>query len=108
MITDDEIERVITYLRDNAVKAAKCKAERLYLEDYCRVLKSNIMREHLSDSVAAQERDAYADVRYSDHLLALRAAIEEDEKMTYLRKVAEAKIEAWRTMCSNNRVSGKV
>ena len=108
MITDEDIEKVIIYLRDNAIKSAKCKAERLYLEDYCRVLKSNIMREHLSDSVAAQERDAYADERYSDHLLALKIAIEEDEKMTFLRKAAEAKLEAWRTMCSNNRTLGKV
>ncbi len=103
MITDEEAERAVDWLVHNASKAAKAKAERLYLDDYTRVIKSNIMRENLDNSVNAQERDAYADPRYNDHLLALKIAIEEDEKMMFLRKAAEAKISAWQTMCSNQR-----
>lgn len=103
MITDEEIEKAVDWLAYNAVKAAKCRAERLYLEDYTRVLKAIIMNEHPDLAVNAQEREAYSDDRYKEHLLALRIAIDEDEKNFFLRNAAETKIKSWQTMCSNNR-----
>jgi uncharacterized protein YchJ len=107
MITEADVERAVAYLRDTAEPAAKARAERLYLDDYSRVLKATIMSEHLAEPVNAQERHAYSDMRYRNHLEALRLAIFEDEKSRFLRAAAEAKIEAWRTMESTRRAEGK-
>lgn len=103
MINDDEVEKAVDYLRDNARKAAQAKADRLYMEEYRKSVKSQIMREHLSQPLGAQEREAYADPRYKTHLEALRTAIEGDEYHRWMLAAAEAKIEAWRTQSSNNR-----
>ena len=44
MITDLEIEKAVDYLRDNATKAAQARANRIYLEEYRKTIKAEIMR----------------------------------------------------------------
>lgn len=107
MIKDEDIDRALAYLRDTAESAAKMRAARLYLEDYSRVLKATIMSEHLAEPVNAQERYAYADIRYKNHLEALKVAIFEDEKHRFLRDAADAKIRAWQTMSATQRAEGR-
>ena len=70
-----------------------------------RVPVPSIHHTHASLPVAAQEREALADERYLDHLSALRIAVEDDEKMRWLKAAAEAKIEAWRTQAANQRIN---
>ena len=103
MITDEQVEAAVDYLRDSADSCAKKRAERLYLDEYTRALKSLIMSEHLAETLGAQERFAYSDLRYRNHLEALKVAIWEDEKGRFLRDAAETKIRAWQTMSSNQR-----
>ena len=103
MISDSDIEKAIDWLRDTAESCAKRRAERLYLEDFTRSLKAEIMSQHLAEPLGAQERYAYSDIRYRNHLEALKLAIYEDEKGRFLRDAAAAKIEAWRTQQANER-----
>ena len=103
MISDEQIEAAVDYLRDSAEACAKKRAERLYLEDFTRSLKAEIMSQHLAEALGAQERYAYSDLRYRNHLEALKLAIWEDEKGRFLRDAAETKIRAWQTMSSNQR-----
>jgi hypothetical protein len=106
-ITESEVDRALDYLRDNADAAAKARAERIYVEEFRKTVKSQIMKEHNALPLAAQEREAYADVRYIEHLDALRSAVFADEKHRFLLAAASAKIEAWRTQSSNER-AGKL
>jgi hypothetical protein len=55
------------------------------------------MAEHLAEPVNAQERYAFCDLRYKNHLEALKIAVYEDEKARYLREAAAVKIEVYRT-----------
>ena len=103
LITDEDVDKAVNYLRDTAEEAAKNKAERIYLEEFRKSLKAMIMKDHLDLSVSAQEREAYASPVYIQHLESLKIAIERDEKQRFLRVAADVKIEAWRTMCSNLR-----
>lgn len=103
MIPDEDIEKAIDYLRDSSSKAAKARAERIYLDEYCKPLKALVMRENTSESIGAQEARAYADTRYKQHLEALRAAIEADEYVRFMRDAADAKIRAWQTMRATER-----
>jgi hypothetical protein len=102
-ITDDEIDKALDYLRDNARDAAQAKANRVYVEEFRKVLKAQLMKEHGALSAVLQEREAYSDPRYVQHLEAIREAVLEDEGHRFLRGAAEAKIEAWRTQSSNTR-----
>jgi len=61
------------------------------LENTKNVMKAMVMSEHLAEPVNAQERFAYADMRYKNHLEGLKVAIYEDEKFSNLRAAAEAK-----------------
>lgn len=108
MISDDDIEKALDYLRDNASKAAKAKAERIYMEEYRKTVKAQIMRENDDRALGAQEAIAYADARYTQHLKAMREAIEADEYHRWMLVAAEAKIEAWRSQQANQRAMGKV
>jgi hypothetical protein len=103
MISENEVQKAVDWLRDNAEEAAKRKAERIYLEEFRKSLKAIIMKENITATVSAQERDAYADPRYIAHLETMRMAIKADEKIKFMRVAAEAKIEAWRSMNANYR-----
>jgi hypothetical protein len=108
VITQDDVERAIDYLRDSAVKASKARAEFGYVAEYRKVIKAQIMRENDDKPLGAQEAIAYADPRYTSHLKAIREAEEAAEYHRFMRVAAEAKIEAWRTQCSNERSLGKM
>lgn len=102
-IKDEEIDRALDYLRDNADAAAKARAERVYVEEYRKTIKAKIMKEHDGKSAVIQEREAYADARYVEHLDAIRQAVANDERHRFLLSAADAKIQAWRTQCATER-----
>lgn len=108
MISDTEIQRALDYLRDNAEEAAKARAERVYVEEYRKSLKAQLMKEADAKSVAAQEVEAYAHPRYLQHLEAIRQAVEADEKHRFMLSAAGAKIDAWRTEKSFSKSMGKL
>lgn len=103
MITDEQVEAALEYLRTNAPKAAKAKAERVYLEEFRKTIKSNVMKLHLDMPLAAQEREAYASADYRQHLEALKEAIQADELNRWGMVAAQAVIDAWRTENANRR-----
>ena len=108
MIPEQDIEQACDFLRDNAEAAAKARAYRLYLEEFRKSLKAQIMKEHIKLPVSAQEREAYADPRYLKHLEALETAIHEDERLRFLRGAALAKVDCWRTQEANRRGMDRV
>lgn len=108
MISDNDIERAVSFLATNARKAAKARAERAYVEEYRKTVKAQLMKEHANEPLGAQERDAYADPRYIQHLEAIKEAVEADEYNRWMMAAAEAKIEAWRSQQANQRALGKI
>ena len=103
MITEEEVDKALHWLTDSAQECARRRAERLYLEDFTRSLKAEIMSSHLAEPLGAQERFAYSDIRYRNHLAALKIAIYEDERGRFLREAAVVKLEVYRTQCANDR-----
>lgn len=108
MISDEDIEKALDYLRDQADVAAKAIAESWYMQDYRKVVKAEEMGKSNVEAVNAQERFAYSTDAYKEHIVATMTAIEKAEKAKFLIKAAEAKIEAWRTQQSNQRAMGKI
>jgi hypothetical protein len=104
MIDETEIERAVNWLAKAAEKAAAAAANRRYMEEYRKTLKSQLMAERVDSPLSAQERDAYADARYVEHLDALREAVQVDEKFRWLRVAAETKISVWQSQTRAARV----
>lgn len=103
MITDQDVEKALDWMRDNSNKAAMARANRAYLEEFRKVLKGQIMRENTGIALGAQEAAAYADERYLMHLAGYKEAVLEDERLRFMFSAAEAKINAWQTQSANNR-----
>ena len=107
MITDTEAEKALDYIRDNATKAAQARANRIYVEEYRKTIKAQLMKESMKESadlpLGAQEREAYSDVKYVQHLNAIREAVEQDEYFRWMLTAAEAKLKCWQTQSANNR-----
>ena len=108
MIREVDIEAACDFLREGAEDAAQARADRVYLEEFRKSLKAQIMAEHAEKPIGAQEREAYSDQRYLDHLDAIRIAVHNDEKARFLRQAALAKIESWRTQEANRRGMDRV
>ena len=98
MISQKDIEKALDFLRDSATDAAQNRANRVYVEDYLKVVKANIMASHADKPVNAQEREAYIHLDYLSHLEAIKEAVYEDEKLRFLIDAAKAKISAWQTI----------
>src|SRR5262245_19373789 len=96
-ISDEEIDKALNFLRDNAREAAQARADRIYVTEYRKYLKATLMKEHGELSAVLQEREAYSDPRYLSHLEAIREAVRADAQHEFLKVAAEAKIDAWRT-----------
>lgn len=103
MITESDAEKALDYLRDNASKTAAARANRIFVEEYRKTIKAKIMKEHGSLPLGAQEREAYSDERYIQHLEAIREAVEADEHHKWMMEAASAKISAWQTQSRNSR-----
>lgn len=106
MITDDEAEKAVDFLRDNAIEAAQARADRIYVEQFRKTVKAQLMKEFEQKGFAsgiAQEREAYADPRYMEQLDAIQEAVFRDEKCRFLREAEMARFEAWRTFSKNQR-----
>lgn len=101
----------LNWIRDNAPAYAKAKAERIYLEEYRKTKKALLMQKAERNghkAANAQEREAYADEDYQQHLVALGAAVEEEERLRWLMVAAQARIEAWRTISASQRAEARV
>lgn len=108
IVTDEDVEKALDRLRFQAGNAARAKAERIYLEEFRKSIKANIMQRHLDMPVSAQEREAYGSEEYKKHLLVMRDAIEKDELCRWQMVAAQAVIESWRTLSANQRTESKL
>jgi hypothetical protein len=108
MITDEQVEDALNYLRDSAKAAAVARAQAKTLEKYLGVVEAQQKVLHGTKSNAAAQDVARSSPEYNQALEGWGEAVRRDGEFTMLREAASSRIEAWRTMCSNARAEGKV
>lgn len=91
-------ELALAFIQKNASEFAEAKGKRIYLENFLKTVKAQQMNESDSSSLGARETDAYASQQYIDTCLALRQAVEQEERLKWLLTAAQAKIEVWKTI----------
>jgi hypothetical protein len=108
VISDDDIEKAVDYLRSSAREAAQARAEALYLEGHLKALKASLKVRSKAGSNAAQEDEALASDDYRTALEGYKVAVEMDAFHKFKREAAVAMIDAWRTQQSNLRAEGRI
>jgi len=103
LITDEQVEAALDYLRDTAKPAAVAKAQSRTLEKYLGVVEAQQKAKASGRSNAAAQDEARASPEYKEALTAWEEAVRRDAEFTMLREAAAARIEAWRTQSSNMR-----
>jgi hypothetical protein len=93
----NEPTRAIQFLIDTAPLYAKAKADRMYLEEFRKSMKAQLMSKSGIDVLGKQETYAYAHPAYIEILEGIREAVEIEEKHRWLMTAAQARIEVWRT-----------
>ena len=88
---------------ENAPKLAAAKANRVYMEEFRKTLKAQLMKDCGESSVGAQEREAYASDIYVGHLKGLQAAVEAEETLRWQMVTDQAAVEVWRSQEASNR-----
>ena len=89
-------QRAIKYMVETAPLFAKAKADRVFVENFLRTVKSRLMNEE-TGTLGHKEAYAYAHPDYIAQLEALRVATEEEERLKYMLAAAQARIEVWKT-----------
>lgn len=102
MITDDQAEKAVDYLRDKSGEYAQAKAERAYLEQF-RKSKKAILMNQVEGPEHVKAAYAYAHHEYLEVLEGYRAAVEQEESLKWMLTAAQTKFECWRTQQANNR-----
>jgi hypothetical protein len=106
----EEIERPLTFIRDNAGKYASAKADRVYLEQFRKSKKAILVVEAEKagiKTVADREAYAYSHPDYLGLLDGLRVAVEVEEKLRVLIDVARLKINLYQTQQADSRAERK-
>lgn len=105
MITQEQAEAASEWIRDNAVKFAQAKANRVYLDEFRKSKKAILYQQAPDGSIADRENWAYSRSGYLELLDGLRAAVETEEKLRWQMEAARLRIEMWRTMEASSRKS---
>ena len=108
MITDEQIEGALDYLRDSAKHAAIARSNAKTLEKYLGVVEAEQKALQRGLSNAAAQDSARASPEYKTALEGWREAVRQDSEYTMLREAASARIEAWRSMSANNRTMERI
>lgn len=105
-IPDAQLERRLSSLRQLIGDYAQAKRNRVYLEQFRKVKKAQLMRVAESNGVnalAAQEREAYSHSEYLEVINGLAEATEAEAQAWWLLQMEEWKFEAWRTRMASER-----
>jgi hypothetical protein len=103
--TEQDAEKAVQWLIENATAIADARSERWKAEEMLKPTKALIMAMHADKPVNAQEREALSDPRYLKAIDDAAAAVEADEKYRALSKAAEMKVDVWRSMQANLRAT---
>jgi hypothetical protein len=96
-------QKALDSMHKTGPQLAEARAERVYLEEYRKSLKALLMKSSVQQSAVMQEREAYADAQYLEHLKALRIAVEKEEALRWRMVTSQTAIEVWRTMEASHR-----
>jgi len=93
----------IDYIIKNSAAHAQAKGNRVYIEQYRKTVKAQLMAQSTAKTVSERETDAYGHAEYAALLDGLKEAVIQEEKLKFLLIAAQLRVDVWRTNQANNR-----
>ena len=101
------IEKLFADWRDSAMECAAAKGEMIYLTEFRKSKKAILMGDYERKNPGCPqwraEQYAYSHEDYVALLLGLKASVEKYEELRIRQKVAEERVNVWRTKQANSR-----
>lgn len=105
-ISDDRLQKALTYLATTDAEAARAKALVEGLSEQRKTVKA-ILFQAAQGSNQVREAEAYASEEYTAHINKLTAAVERFETLRNKRLTESLIVEVWRS-CNANRRNGNI
>lgn len=102
MVTEDQVQRAVDYLRNTAEEYGKACGRLAYLDGNLRRVKSLEMLE-AKGTLGEREAQAYASQAYKEALEQLEEATATRETLRAMRDAAQARFEQWRSEGASRR-----
>ena len=99
--------KALEFILKESGNYAKHRAERKHIEQYLRTKRAQLYQQAPDGTVADREAYAYGHPEYESLLEGLKAAVEEEERLGWLLRAAEHRIEIWRSIEATNRFIDK-
>ena len=113
-MSEEITEQHMHKLRELGEKHAKAKGQLSLLDHNRKILLSTLMKEKMIssnsgklESVNAQEREARADQRYTDHIKALSIAVQNEAELSFQITIVRINFETWKTKMINQMKEAK-
>ena len=103
IVTEEEVDRALAFLRDSAIAVGAARATLIKAEHMVKHVEALMMLASEEKSVEARKADAKTTDKWVEAVEAEAAAAGEWETLKALREAASAKIEAWRSESANYR-----
>ena len=103
IVSDDELEKALDFLRDSAAAIGAARAEMIRCSHMVKVTKALETKRYNHLPVTRAEVEALASDEYLDALTNDAIAAGEFEKLRALREAAAMRIQAWQTESANYR-----
>lgn len=109
MISESDIDKAVSYLRDSSQEAAQARANVRHIDKFLETKAAQIAARMMEKgmSAAAAKLTCKADPEYIELLEGYKVAVEVDAYHAHKREAADTAIRAWQTMCSNARTEGR-
>lgn len=107
MVTDDDVDKALDYLRSSASEAAQARANVKHLAEFLHVKEAQIIKAMPGVSATAAKQTAKAHEDYIALLDGYKVAVEIDAFHQFKREAADALIRAWQTQRSDARAEGR-
>jgi hypothetical protein len=102
-MTTIDPNKAISFIIENAPKYAEAKSQRVYLENYLKVKKADLVMKCNESTITRAEHYALAHPDYLVIVEGIKIAMLEEEKLKYFLEAARLRAEIWRTTEASNR-----
>ena len=96
-MSDSNPHKAVQFLIDTAPLYSRAKASRMFLDEFRKSRKAQLMAQAGTEVLGKQETFAYAHPDYIEILEGIRESVELEERYRWLMTAAQARIEVWRT-----------
>lgn len=105
---DFDPNEAVTFIIKHSSEHAKAKADRVFLEQWRKTKKAQLMNQSNAKTAVDREAYAYAHPDYIEVLEGLKVAVEIEEDLKFKLVAAQLRVDVYRTQSANNRMQDKV